>query len=152
MDNNEENKMEATFEPQGNIDAFYRTQFTTGTRKFSIHEFTITITETMTLTELLDFMPTAIGKTGLAKGGVCSIQTDEGIISHRLGMRNLVTHRGANNKNVIFQTWEEMEDPNTPDYMAEWIDEGEVEIEYIIIDEGHQALVAANREAVSLNG
>ena len=53
---------------------------------------------------------------------------------------------------IIKETWEEMEDPNTPDYMAEWIDEGEVEIEYIIIDEGHQALVAANREAVSLNG
>ena len=151
--------MEATFEPQGNIDVFYRTQFINkkeldGKRgnKYSIHEFTVTITETMTLTELLDFMPTAIGKTGIAKGGVCSIQTDEGIISHRLGNRNLVTHRGANNENVIFQTWEEMEDPNTPDYMAEWIDEGEVEIEYIIIDEGHQALVAANREAVSLNG
>ena len=149
MDNNEENNMEATFEPQGNIDVFYRTQFTKGTRKFSIHEFKVTIIETMTLTELLDFMSTAIGKTGIAKGGVCEIQTEEGIISHRLGMRNLVTHSGANNKNVIFRTWEEMEDPNTPEFDAEWIDEGEVEIEYLIQDEGHQARVAAQRELVN---
>ena len=140
MGYNEENKMEATFEPQGNIDVFYRTQFTTGTRKFSIHEFKVTITETMTLTELLDSLPTAIGKTGIAKGGVCSIQTEEGIISHRLGMRNLVTHRGANNKNVIFQTWEEMEDPNTPEFDAEWIDEGEVEIEYLTTEANYKAV------------
>ncbi len=150
--------MEATFKAQGNIDVFHKTtninlkDKTTGlqyvSNKFSVHEFTVTITETMTLTELLDFIPTAIGKKGHARGGVFQIQTDEGIISHRLGRRNLVTHRGANNKNVIFRTWEEMEDPNTPEFDAEWEDDEDVQIEYIIFDETHQALVAAQREAL----
>lgn len=146
--------MEATFEAQ-TMDVNYRTQFVNvegkdgrmvRTNRFSIHEMTVTTTETMTLTELLDSMPTAIGKTGIAKGGVFEIQTEEGIISHRLGRRNLVTQRGANNKNVIFTTWEEMDDPNTPEFDAEWIDEGEVEIEYLTTDvtyEAHKELVNA---------
>ncbi len=147
MDNNEENNMEATFEAQ-TMDISYRTQFINAigedgllakTNRFSIHEMRVTTTETMTLTELLDSMPTAIGRTGIAKGGVYEIQTKEGIINHRLGRRNLVTNRGANNKNVIFRTWKEMDDPNTPEFDAEWIDEGEVEIEYFTTNENYEA-------------